>query len=221
MILCRRVETRAAGRAWVSALPVSAHDWASFVRSGAIADAAYWPDGRPRTVSADSILTRIGYRWADRDRPVGAITWDEAHAYCVHAGGRLPWWEEWQALEVAFGRLESGQMGRLAEGLLDAHREIAGDRGCEWCADPYSPHAHGPNVVPEPPLRRSITGPPGRLVPSHHDRRVGFRVAFDVVTSTCGIGVEGWEWVDVASPHEGQDADESRRTAPPHRRFHS
>ncbi len=197
MILCCRLDTLSAGTAWVSALPVCLEDWGQFVRSGEYFNDAHWQHPRRRAPGADAILARIGYRWPDRHRPVGSITWHEAQAYSAASGGRLPWLEEWQALRAAFSRLDWMQMRGVKSWLPEAGRESFGSAcDMEWCGDPYNATALGPHVRAERPLRRRITGGPECMVPDAHHERLGLRVAFEKTSAASRSYATGWEWIE-------------------------
>ena len=200
MILCCRAHTIAAGTVWVSALPVSIEDWGLFLRNGDYFNDAHWQHARRGADGADALLTRIGYRWPDRHRPVGSLTWHEAQAYAASRGGRLPWLEEWRALRAAFDRLGASDVCGLTAWLPESQRQRFGPGGLEWCGDPYNASAIGPDVRAERPLRRRITGRPACMVPDARHQELGLRVAFEKRVTVCRGDAPGWEWIDAAAP---------------------
>jgi hypothetical protein len=220
--LCCRVETAPSGVTWVSALPVIHDEWAQFVRSEAFFDDVHWPHAQRPVAGGDAVLARTGYRWRDRHRAVTGVTWDEAQAFCRYSQGRLPWLVEWQAFAAAAAALARSHASTLRSWLpVEHHGAFGCTRGFEWCGDAHHRIAAGPHAYAEPPLRRRLTGGPGCLVPTSHDARLGFRVAFEDAPFPCATRVADWALIDLPLATKPETPRATARVAPIHRRWGS
>jgi hypothetical protein len=195
------VRTVAADVAWISALPVTFEQWASFVRSEEFFNDTHWLHAPRPAGEGDTLLARVGYRWRDRHRGVVNVTWDEAQAFSRYSKGRLPWLAEWQAFAAAVDALTRSQTKVLQSWLpADCRGTFGYTRVFEWCGDVYHRTVLGPHARAESPLRRRLSGGPNCMVPSSHHAHLGFRVAFEDTHFPCATRVADWAVIELPSP---------------------
>lgn len=176
----------------VAAALITVGEFADFIRREAYFDPRYWPRSFELPPGGDAPLRRIQYSWSNRSKPALNLTWYEANAYALEAGGRLPWYAE----TLVFG---CGDLNRKALKKLDLERRVAGyytsHGACswsatgtlvektigEWCADLYHPTVHGPDLVrPEPPLRRRVFNAlRPAMTPDTYSPTIGFRILYE------------------------------------------
>ena len=157
---------------WLGKYPVTNAQFESYMRAaGGVPTPKYWEYRR----------------FNQPEQPVVGVSWEEAHAYCQWAGGRLPTEAEWEyacragtTTDFSFGddppELEEygwfyGNSGGQTRpvgakrpnpwGLYDMHGNV-----CEWCADWFGEkyYSESPPSDPKGPKDGSNRVMPGRVL---------------------------------------------------------